>query len=246
MIITKEWLNEWIDIKKIDTDIIAKELNSIGLEVDSVTKIRIPKNVVVGHVLTCKKHPNADKLNVCKVDIGESVEQIVCGAKNIASGQMVAVAKVGSVLPGNFKIKPARLRDLDSNGMICSSTELGLPKINDGIMVLDESIGELKIGKELRNFPLLNDDVIELELTANRGDCLSVHGVARDLCVPFELDIKPVEIKEEDDNQLGIGRILNVSVGDKIESSFVFKALDNRSIKSNLLIYFATNLQKWC
>ncbi len=236
MIITKQWLNEWIDIKKIDTDIIAKELNSIGLEVDSVTKTRIPKDVVVGHVLTCEKHPNADKLNVCKVDIGESVEQIVCGAKNITSGQMVAVAKVGSILPGNFKIKPARLRDMDSNGMICSSTELGLPKINDGIMVLDESIGELKIGKELRDFPLLNDDVIELELTANRGDCLSVHGVARDLCVPFELDIKSVEIKEEDDNQLGVGRVLNVSVGDKIESSFVFKALDNKGIKSNLLI----------
>ena len=236
MIITKQWLNEWIDIKKIDTDIIAKELNSIGLEVDSVTKVRIPKDVVIGLVLSCEKHPNADKLNVCKVDIGESIEQIVCGAKNVASGQMVAVAKVGSILPGNFKIKPARLRDMDSNGMICSSTELGLPKINDGIMVLDESIGELKIGKELRDFPLLNDDVIELELTANRGDCLSVHGVARDLCVPFELDIKPVEIKEEDDNQLGIGRVLNVSVGDKIESSFVFKALDNKNIESNLLI----------
>ncbi|MCF6173922.1 MAG: phenylalanine--tRNA ligase subunit beta, partial [Campylobacteraceae bacterium] len=208
----------------------------IGLEVDSVNKIRMPKDVVVGSVISCEKHPNADKLNICKVDCGDKVEQIVCGAKNVASGQMVAVARVGSILPGNFKIKPAKLRDIDSNGMICSSTELGLPKINDGIMVLDESIGELKIGKQLNQFPLLNDDVIELELTANRGDCLSVHGVARDICVPFSLDVKSIDIKEEDENQLGVGRVLNVSSGDKIESSFIFKAVDSTEIKSNLLI----------
>ncbi|MFK5881081.1 MAG: phenylalanine--tRNA ligase subunit beta [Sulfurospirillum sp.] len=236
MIITKEWLEEWIDIKDIETDTIAKELNSIGLEVDSVTKIRMPKDVVVGLVVSCEKHPNADKLNVCRVDIGDKIEQIVCGAKNVASGQMVAVAKVGSILPGDFKIKPAKLRDIDSNGMICSSTELGLPKINDGIMVLDESIGKLEVGKQLSELPLLNDDVIELELTANRGDCLSVRGVARDLCVPFNLDIKSIEVREEEDNQLGIGRVLNITVGDKIESSFIFKALDNKEIKSNLLI----------
>ena len=236
MIITKQWLNEWIDIKDIETDDIAKELNSIGLEVDSVNKVRMPKLVDVGLVTSCQKHPDADKLNVCIVDLGDKTEQIVCGAKNVASGQMVAVARVGAVLPGDFKIKEAKLRGVASNGMICSSTELGLPKINDGIMVLDESIGELKVGKPLSEFPLLNDDVIELELTANRGDCLSIHGVARDISVPFSLDIKPIEIKEEEENQLGIGRVLNVSSGDKIESSFIFKAVDNKQIKSNLLI----------
>jgi len=163
MIITKQWLNEWIDVENIPTQDIAKELNSIGLEVDSVKETRMPKDVVVGLVVSCEKHPNADKLNICKVDLGDKIEQIVCGAKNVAAGQMVAVARVGSVLPGNFKIKEAKLRDVDSNGMICSSTELGLPKINDGIMVLDESIGKLEIGKQLSQFPLLNDDVIEIE-----------------------------------------------------------------------------------
>ena len=236
MIITKEWLNEWIDVKDIDTQDIAKELNSIGLEVDSVEKVRMPQDVVVGHVISCEKHPNADKLNVCKVDIGEKIEQIVCGAKNVAAGQMVAVAKVGSILPGNFKIKPAKLRGIESNGMICSSTELGLAKINDGIMVLDDSIGKLEIGKQLSQYPLLNDDIIEIELTANRGDCLSIHGVARDLCVPFDLNIKYSDGVEEDENQLGIGRVLNVVVGDKIESSFIFKVFDNKEIKSNLLM----------
>ena len=236
MIITKQWLNEWIDIENIPTQNIAKALNSIGLEVDSLSEIRMPKDVVVGLVTSCEKHPNADKLNICKVDLGDKIEQIVCGAKNVASGQMVAVARVGSVLPGNFKIKEAKLRDAQSNGMICSSTELGLPKINDGIMVLDESIGKLEIGKQLSQYSLLNDDVIEIELTANRGDCLSINGVARDLCVPFNLEIEEIEIKEEDENQLGIGRVLNVNSGDKIESSFIFKAIDNKEIKSNLLI----------
>ncbi len=236
MIITREWLQEWIDIKNISTDEIAKELNSIGLEVDSVEKIRMPEDVVVGLVVSCEKHPNADKLNVCKVDLGDKIEQIVCGAKNVAKGQMVAVAKIGSVLPGGLKIKETKLRDIFSNGMICSSTELGLPKINDGIMVLDESIGELKIGKQLSQFPLLNDDIIELELTANRGDCLSVHGVARDISVPFELSVASLEVEEEDGKQLGIGRVLNVTSGDKIDSSFIFKALENHQIKSNLLI----------
>ncbi|NOX15870.1 MAG: phenylalanine--tRNA ligase subunit beta [Epsilonproteobacteria bacterium] len=236
MIITKQWLNECINIENISTDDIAKELNSIGLEVDGVDKIRMPKDVVIGSIISCEKHPNADKLNVCKVDLGDKIEQIVCGAKNVASGQMVPVARVGSILPGNFKIKEAKLRDIDSNGMICSSTELGFPKINDGIMVLDESIGELEVGKQLSELPLLNDDIIELELTANRGDCLSIHGVARDISVPFNLDVKPVEIKEEDEHQLGVGRVLNVSSGDKIESSFIFKAVDSKEIKSNLLI----------
>ena len=236
MIITREWLSQWVDIKKISSDQIVKALNSIGLEVDSLEKVRMPKDVVVGLVLSCEKHPDADKLNVCQVDLGDKIEQIVCGAKNVAANQMVAVAKVGSVLQGNIKIKEAKLRGIVSNGMICSSTELGLPKINDGIMVLDESIGKLEIGKQLSSYPLLNDDVIELELTANRGDCLSLHGVARDLCVPFSLDMKSIEKKEEEDNQLGIGRVLNVACNERIDSSFIFKVFDNTKFETNLLI----------
>lgn len=236
MIITREWLQEWIDLKDFTIDEIAKEFNAIGLEVDSISKFDMPENVVVGYVESCEKHPNADKLNICQVNVGDKIEQIVCGAKNVAAGQMVAVAKVGAVLPGGLTIKEAKLRDVASCGMICSSTELGLPKINDGIMILDESIGEIKIGKELKTFPLLNDEVIELELTANRGDCLSIHGVARDICVPLDLEVKTLEKKEEDEATLGVGRILNMNCGEKIESSFVFKALDNTNIKSNLLI----------
>ena len=149
MIITRNWISEWLDISKISTEKLCKTLNSIGLEVDSVTEHKIPKKVVVGKVLECKKHPNADKLSVCQVDIGESIKQIVCGAKNIAKDQFVPVATVDAILGENFQIKETKLRGIESSGMICSSEELGLPKIDDGILILDESIGKLKIGKEL-------------------------------------------------------------------------------------------------
>ena len=211
MIVTKQWLNEWIDISTIETDKIAIALNAIGLEVDGLTKIKIPHNVVVGQVVSCEKHPNADKLNLCQVNVGTSIQQIVCGAKNVAAGQMVAVALIGAELPGGIKIKKAKLRDVESCGMICSSTELGLPKINDGIMILDESIGTLVIGKELCEYPLINDDVIEIGLTPNRGDCQSIYGVARDLSVFFDLEVKVLGQKEEEENQPGVGRVLHIN-----------------------------------
>jgi len=236
MIVTKRWLNEWIDINTIDTDKISIALNAIGLEVDGIRQIRMPENVVVGHVLSCEKHPNADKLNVCHVDVGESIQQIVCGAKNVAAGQMVAVALIGAVLPGGLKIKKAKLRDIESCGMLCSSTELGLPKINDGIMILDESIGTLSLGKALCEFPLLNDDIIDIGLTPNRGDCQSVFGVARDLSVYFDLEVKSLPHKEEEENQPGVGRVLQVHGSEALDGSYMYKVLDNKEIQVPLLI----------
>ena len=174
MIVTRQWLQEYIDLSKISTQSMCKALNSIGLEVDSTERTLIPNNVVVGYVKSKEKHPDADKLNVCQVNIGNKIEQIVCGAKNVEAGQYVAVATVGAVLGEDFKIKKAELRGVPSNGMICGSSEIGLPKTNDGIMELDDSIGELKIGKELNEYSLINDEIIEIELTANRGDCLSI------------------------------------------------------------------------
>ncbi|WP_458701149.1 phenylalanine--tRNA ligase subunit beta [Sulfurospirillum sp. 1307] len=235
MIFTRAWLNEWIDIKDISSEDICKTLNAIGLEVDSLTKIRIPKNIVVGKVLTCKKHPDADKLNVCEVDLGDEVKQIVCGAKNVKAGLHVVVSKVGAVLPNGMKIKEAKLRGVESSGMICSSEEIGLPKMGDGIMVLDESIGKLELGKEFSEYELVNDDVIEIELTANRGDCLSIHGIARDLSVPYNLDLKTFS-SEDEENQLGIGRVLNVSATEKVDSSLLYRVYDKKEIKSSFLI----------
>ncbi len=235
MILTRTWLNEWINLKGITSENICKTLNEIGLEVDSLDKIRVPKNIVIGKVLTCKKHPDADKLNVCEVDLGNETKQIICGAKNVKQGLHVVVSKVGAILPNGMQIKEAKLRGLDSSGMICSSEELGLPSMGDGIMVLDDSIGELVLGREFSEYELVNDDIIEIELTANRGDCLSIHGVARDLSVPYDLDLVTFS-SEDDEHQLGIGRVLNVSANDKVDSSLLYRVYDKEEIKSSFLI----------
>jgi len=235
MILTRTWLNEWINLKGITSENICSTLNAIGLEVDSLDKIRVPKNIVVGRVLTCKKHPDADKLNVCEVDLGNEIKQIICGANNVKAGLYVVVSKVGAILPNGMEIKEAKLRGLDSSGMICSSEELGLPVMGDGIIVLDDSIGELVLGREFSEYELVNDDIIEIELTANRGDCLSIRGVARDLSVPYDLDLGTFS-SEDDDHQLGIGRVLNVSANDKVDSSLLYRVYDKEEIKSSFLI----------
>lgn len=235
MIITRTWLQEWIDIKDISSEKICETLNSVGLEVDSYKKFSIPKKVVLGYVKSRIPHENSDHLSVCEVDIGNEILQIVCGAKNVAANQYVAVALVGCELPNGLVIKPAKLRGVESNGMICSATELGLPKTNDGILIFDDSVGELKIGKEICEFDCLNDEIIEIELTPNRGDCLSVRGVARDLAGYFNLSLKNVNYLEKD-GLLGIGRIISVHCDEKIDANFQFRAFClTDEIKSNLL-----------
>ncbi len=236
MIITKTWLNEWINIEKYSSEEICKTLNSIGLEVDSLQKIRIPEKIVIGYVKECIKHPNADKLSICQVDVGEEILQIVCGAKNVAKDQFVPVAVNGAVLGENFKIKKAKLRGVESNGMICSSTELGLPEINDGIMELDDSIGELVIGKELKEYALINDDIINIELTANRGDCLSIFGVARDLSAALDIKLTFLDKVEDDDSNLGIGRALSLSAKDDCKSSLLYKIFQKEELVNPLLM----------
>lgn len=234
MIITRSWLQEYIDISNISTDDICKTLNSIGLEVDSVESNTIAPKVVVGKVLEKEKHPDADKLNICQVDIGTETVQIVCGAKNVDAGQYVPVATVGCKLSADFKIKAAKLRGVESNGMICSSTEIGLPELNNGILELDNSIGELILGKELSEYNLLNDDTIEIELTANRGDCLSINGVAREISTYYNLPLIEFE-KNITYNDLGIGQVLEVEVESNIDSSLIYKAIDFNDFKLGVL-----------
>lgn len=241
MIITRTWLEEFIDISKISTDEICKTLNSIGLEVDSVEKLSIAPKVVVGKVLEKVKHPDADKLNICQVDIGDQTVQIVCGAKNVDAGQFVPVAIVGCDLGNDFIIKAAKLRGVESNGMICSSTELGLAKLNDGILELDDSIGKLVLGKELREYSTLNDEIIEVELTANRGDCLSIYGMARELGAFYNIPMIELD-KQVKHNNLGIGQVLEVECDSNIDSSLLFKAVDFTNFKLNVLHKLRTGI----
>jgi phenylalanyl-tRNA synthetase beta chain len=236
MIVTKSWLNEWIDIKDISTDDLCKTFNAIGLEVDSVESYKVPQKIVVGEVLECEKHPDANKLNVCKVDIGRGVRQIVCGASNVRAGIKVAVATIGAKMSNGMLIKPVQLRGVDSEGMICSSTEIGLPKLEDGIMILDESIGSLELGSALCENPYFNDDKIEIELTANRGDCLSIYGVARDLCAAYNRELREISIDESKDGRIGIGRVAQLLQSDSIDANLSYRAVDIENITLPTLV----------
>lgn len=224
MIVTREWLNEFINIKNITTDELCKTLTSVGLEIGGLTSYKMPEMTVVGKVLTCDKHPDADKLSVCRVDVGDKILQIVCGAKNVRADLYVPVALVGAKI-GDLLIKDAKLRGVESSGMICSSTELGLPKINDGILELDESFGELKAGIPLTQIQYLNDDVIEIDLTPNRGDCLSIHGIVRELSAYYNLQITTKEL-QINEHELSIGQAVDINCDSKIESSLLYKVAD--------------------
>jgi len=236
MIVTRSWLNEWIDIQSITTDELCKTFNSIGLEVDRLQTYDVPKKIIFGKVLECEKHPDADKLNVCKVDIGTSIRQIVCGASNVREGLTVVVATIGAVMPSGLSIKPVKLRGVESEGMICSPSEIGLPDFMDGILEIDESVQNVKLGDEVNKHPLFNDDLIEIELTANRGDCLSIRGVARDLSAAFNRPLKDVVINTNEDKRVGIGRILNLSHDKDFHVNLRYKAVELDSLKLPLVI----------
>lgn len=236
MIVTRSWLNEFVDLSAVSNEKLYETFNSIGLEVDSLTQIEIAKNVVIGKILSCEKHPDADKLNVCQIDVGSGTRQIVCGAANVVDAQYVAVAMIGAVLPGNFVIKHAVLRGVESEGMVCSSSELGLPDMGKGIMMLDESIGELQAGCEFGSYPTVADTIIELELTANRGDCLSIYGVARDLSAALDIEMKPFEYKQEAKMKLGIAREAEIHTQGEIDADLHYKlATINKTFSSFLV-----------
>lgn len=236
MIVTKNWLNEWIDLDGIGAEELCKTFNAIGLEVDAHEAIRVADGVVVGFVEKCEKHPDADKLNVCQVNVGTEVRQIVCGASNVRAGIHIALATVGAELPGGLKIKEAKLRGVDSHGMICSAKEIGLPSMGEGIMILDASIGELVLGKNLNEYAVFNDDIIEIELTANRGDCLSIHGIARDLRAALSRPLREKNTKDDQENRLGIGRILQLHHGETFNTDLLFGAVDVKNFEVPFII----------
>ncbi len=236
MIVTRSWLNEWIDLSGITTEDLAKTFNSIGLEVDRIKSYAVPKKIVVGKVLECEKHPDADKLNVCKVDIGTSIRQIVCGASNVRVGLDVVVATIGAQMPGGLVIKPVKLRGVESEGMICSAGEIGLEDCQEGIIELDGSIGKYKLGQEVCTIPTFSDDLIEIELTANRGDCLSIRGVARDLSAAYDRPIRETNINEDEDRRVGIGRILSLSHETGLDVNLRYRAVDLKDLKLPFIV----------
>ncbi|MDH5433217.1 MAG: phenylalanine--tRNA ligase subunit beta [Gammaproteobacteria bacterium] len=193
MKISENWLRTWVN-PDLTTDELVSTLTMAGLEVDSIEALGADlEGVVVGHIEKAEKHPEADKLQVCFVDIGSGEnQQIICGAPNARAGLKVAVATIGCVLPGDFKIKKAKLRGVASHGMLCSGKELNLSDDHSGIIELSD---DAKIGQALVEHLGLKDNAIEIDLTPNRGDCLSIKGIATELGVLTQTEVKPVEIK---------------------------------------------------
>jgi phenylalanyl-tRNA synthetase beta chain len=193
MIFSESWLREFVD-PGMSTAELVETLTMAGLEVDNVTSAASQfSGVVVGRVESTEQHPDADKLSVCRVTDGVTDYQVVCGAPNVRPGLLVPFAKVGAVLEGGdkpFKIKAAKLRGVESNGMLCSAEELGLAESSDGLLELPET---LTVGEDIRVALDLDDKLIELDLTPNRGDCLGMIGLAREVGVLARAPVKDLE-----------------------------------------------------
>lgn len=199
MLVSLNWLKQYVDIDGIAAEELAEKITRSGIEVDAVIdRSKGMTNVVVGHVVSKEKHPDADKLNVCQVEVGEGdIRQIICGAPNVAAGQKVIVALPGARLPGGVKIKKAKMRGQESNGMICSLQELGVEgrvvpkKYAEGIYVLPE---DTVPGSDALELIGLRDTVLELGLTPNRSDALSMLGVAYEVAAILSQEVKLPEI----------------------------------------------------
>ncbi|NHM30540.1 phenylalanine--tRNA ligase subunit beta [Neobacillus terrae] len=207
MFVSYKWLQDYVDLSGITPEELAEKITKSGIEVEGVETLNEGiKGVVIGYVVQREQHPNADKLNKCLVDVGEEAPiQIICGAPNVAQGQKVAVAKVGAVLPGNFKIKRAKLRGEESNGMICSLQELGMegkivPKeYAEGIFVFP---GDAEVGTDAIGALNRDDSILELGLTPNRSDCLSMLGVAYEVAAILGREVKLPEVRLESSSEM--------------------------------------------
>jgi phenylalanyl-tRNA synthetase beta chain len=182
MKISYNWLKELVDFDMEPQD-LCKMLTFLGVETTVVGGGTNWSGVITAKVLDRQKHPNSDHLSICKVNDGKKDYQIVCGAPNVAAGQTVPLALIGAVLPGNFTIKASKIRGVSSEGMICSKEELGLEESSDGIMVLDD---KTPLGKKLEDVLEKQDTILEIEITTNRGDCLSHWGVAREIAAKLQ------------------------------------------------------------
>jgi len=194
MKISENWLRTWVN-PAIDSEKLSDQLTMLGLEVDEIAPAAKPfTGVVVGEVLTVEQHPDADRLRVTTVNIGSGEPlQIVCGAPNVRAGMKAPVATIGAVLPGDFKIKKGKLRGVESQGMLCGASEIDLEDKIDGLLELP---ADAPVGVNVREYLDLDDNVIDISITPNRGDCFSIRGIAREIGVINQLPVTAPEIKE--------------------------------------------------
>ena len=231
MLISLNWLKQYVDIKE-SVEEIANALTMIGQEVEAIDiQGKDLGNVVIGQIVEFDKHPNSDRLTLLKVNVGEEEPlQIICGATNHKLNDKVVVAKIGAVLPENFKIKKSKIRDVESFGMLCSEAELGLAKESEGIIILPE---DAPIGKEYREYAGLNDVIFELEITPNRPDCLSHIGIAREVAAYYNRKVKypVIEMAETIES---VNTVIKVNIEDKDRCKrYMGRVIKNVKIKES-------------
>ena len=231
MKILKSWLADWIDISSIDNDELSEALESLGFEIENIKQIKPNyKDIVVGKVLEIYQHPNADKVRVTKVDVGSSIYEIVCGAWNFDVNAIVPVALPKSYIKDNFLIDKRDIRGVESNGMICSATELDLWDDHAGILLLDE---DSKIGSNFSDTYASTDIIWEIGVTPNRGDCMSHLGVARELSNYFDIPLIERTFKD----QSSIKNILTTNSGHtELCASYNSVEIENVQIQESSLL----------
>lgn len=253
MKISENWLRTWVN-PQVDSDTLADQLTMLGLEIDETAPVAKPfTGVVVGEVLSVEQHPDADRLRVTTVNIGQAEPlQIVCGAPNVRAGMKVPVATIGAVLPGDFKIKKGKLRGVESQGMLCGASEIDLEDKIDGLLELPN---DAPIGMDVREYLKLDDRVIDISITPNRGDCFSIRGIAREVAVINKIAyqapvIQPVAatISEQKTVQLEtdaspryLGRIIKNVNTQAATPEWMEQALTRSGIRSHSILVDITN-----
>ena len=234
MKLSTNFVKDYVDLD-VDLKTLAEDMTGVGNEYDSAQKLINATNLVVGEVIECEMHPDSDHLHVCKVNVGNEILQIVCGAPNVRKGLKVIVALVGAELPGDFKIKAGKIRGVESNGMLCSIAELGLDskflksEDKEGIHELPETAVP---GEDPIKLMGMDDGVIDFELTANRGDLLSILGMAYEIGAIYDKKVKDIDLSYNQSNE-DINNSFKVNVKTDNCSIFLAKRVENVVIKES-------------
>ena len=236
MILSRNFLKDYVDLDdSVSTEELAEAMTKAGSEYDSVEKMIPSTKLIIGKVLECKDHPDSDHLHLCKVDIGNEVLDIVCGAPNVRAGIKVIVAQIGSELPGDFKIAKKMTRGYESNGMICALYEIGLDKKylseedKNGIHILGD---DAVVGKDPIEYLQMNDSSIDFDLTANRGDLLSILGMAYEVGAIYDLPVKDIDLSHKESGD-DLNKELTVKVETENCKAYLAKRVKNVVIKES-------------
>lgn len=234
MKLSTNFVKDYVDID-VDTKTLAEAMTKAGNEYDSAENLINATNLVIGEVLECEEHPDSDHLHVCKVNVGNEVLQIVCGAPNVRVGLKVIVALVGAELPGDFKIRQGNIRGVESNGMMCSIAELGIDSKflteadKEGIHELPQ---DAVVGEDPIKFMQMDDSVIDFDLTANRGDLLSILGMANEIAAIYDKKVREIDLSHSENSE-DINNNFKVEVNTENCSIFLAKKVENVVIKES-------------